>query len=1137
MKRLEKIVLVQYFVCDAEELDISGNTAFLGPNGTGKTAFLDAIQVVMLGADLRHMRFNAKLATNDAGTRSLRDYCLGCYQPDKYRRDSAHTYIALVFRDDRSGEYVSAGVAMTATVKEEKHNLSGLFVVRGKALSLADLTSRAGEDMMPLPWSDFLARLRLLDGKDGVRVIHTDRPEAYVKELLAAIQPRGLNINSADFQKVFRKSMQLNHISDVSAFVRDFLVEEEKIDRAKAMGQIVEFERLHKQVIDVKEQISTLNDLAKAYRAIETQAKRAASAAGLKAVYDCENNARRMDELTDALAAKDAEIERTRDELSRAQEVHEAAREEHTRAEVALQSDPAARDILRHQDALKSLQARAAGQRRQLAARSSGIEIALSGLDPHATTGSLKADLAGARGKMASLTTAIDAGNLDAARHCILDTLKVLREFKGPMATAVFQSTQALESAKNDLEGERAAFNQQRKGRPSMPGHIARAIEELEGHGIDARPVCEDLLVSDPHWQAAIEAYMGTNLFSLRVPAGREDDAVRFIRDPRRNLWNVAIVQPEHVVSYRFDNSNRQLVGALIESSDPVSAAYAWMQFGKVCKVETETELRRNPQSMTADGLLSKGGTTKRLQLKAATELVMGRSHVHFDAASMNFRIEQAERAVTHAQQKLDAVSKASDRLAQANATAEGEAEVGSLFDAIADVLAEQLAAQRLMESIIDTGHIEGLQQLAREARERVEAAQRQVTALVGKEASIGQARNGQQAELDKIQAASGSLSAAQQQALDNAYYDMDMANEFRGQLDTEPGGGDRPYENRCTACQKIIEDAQGREKSATTKATERWTLYRSKYNVELDDDEAGWQQILQYANRERLKLTEVRLHEYEAQAAQAKRVAEESFRQDIAIRLREGIFRMQGSLRTINNILKTCPPFSNNERYQFTWDPVPEHRPLYNYITAVAADNVTTDLFDDGHGEMASRIVDMLRDRSSSTEKTPIDDFRLMFRFDLDITNDSGLSTSLSKRQGKGSNGEHLTPFYVIAAAALCHAYRIDQDNRDDGAALMVMDEAFEHIDEQNASTTARFISAMGLQMIMAAPESSEGKLMSFSNTIYKMDRFGPDLYFDPHRMTPEGQKLMLSDMPSEHPELITQRIASYAADEPSIQ
>src|SRR3546814_13990367 len=79
MKKLEKLILVQYFVCEAEEILINGHTAFLGPNGTGKSALLDAIQIAMLGADMNQVRFNVRSTVKDE--RSLRDYCLGAYRP------------------------------------------------------------------------------------------------------------------------------------------------------------------------------------------------------------------------------------------------------------------------------------------------------------------------------------------------------------------------------------------------------------------------------------------------------------------------------------------------------------------------------------------------------------------------------------------------------------------------------------------------------------------------------------------------------------------------------------------------------------------------------------------------------------------------------------------------------------------------------------------------------------------------------------------------------------------------------------------------------------------------------------------------------------------------------------------------
>ena len=59
MKQLESIGLVQYFLYNRQDLAVSWNTAFLGPNGTGKTALLDALQIVLLGADRNRIHFNA----------------------------------------------------------------------------------------------------------------------------------------------------------------------------------------------------------------------------------------------------------------------------------------------------------------------------------------------------------------------------------------------------------------------------------------------------------------------------------------------------------------------------------------------------------------------------------------------------------------------------------------------------------------------------------------------------------------------------------------------------------------------------------------------------------------------------------------------------------------------------------------------------------------------------------------------------------------------------------------------------------------------------------------------------------------------------------------------------------------------
>src|SRR5690606_3601798 len=121
MKLLENINLIQFFLYEAEDVETGLNTAFLGPNGTGKSALLDAIQVVMLAADSNRTHFNAS-SEGKKHSRTLRDYCLGSYIPGgaSYARTSANTYVGLVFRDSKTGIPFTAGVSMRAHLDDPR---------------------------------------------------------------------------------------------------------------------------------------------------------------------------------------------------------------------------------------------------------------------------------------------------------------------------------------------------------------------------------------------------------------------------------------------------------------------------------------------------------------------------------------------------------------------------------------------------------------------------------------------------------------------------------------------------------------------------------------------------------------------------------------------------------------------------------------------------------------------------------------------------------------------------------------------------------------------------------------------------------------------------------------------------------
>ncbi|MFN8987833.1 MAG: SbcC/MukB-like Walker B domain-containing protein, partial [Burkholderiales bacterium] len=125
-------------------------------------------------------------------------------------------------------------------------------------------------------------------------------------------------------------------------------------------------------------------------------------------------------------------------------------------------------------------------------------------------------------------------------------------------------------------------------------------------------------------------------------------------------------------------------------------------------------------------------------------------------------------------------------------------------------------------------------------------------------------------------------------------------------------------------------------------------------------------------------------------------------------------------------------------------------------------------------------------------------------------------------KRLGVGSNGEHLVPFYVIAGASLANAYRVKSGEPHDGAALMIIDEAFHGFDAQNAYVTAQFLRSLGLQLVMAAPDADVGKLVPVLDSYYDLDRFGTEVFTTEVIVKASARSLFESDMPSRNPHLV---------------
>lgn len=1137
MKRLEKICLVQYFVCDAVELLINGHTAMLGPNGTGKTAVLDAIQIVMLGADRRYLQFNARKATK-ADNRSIRDYCLGVFKPAaeaadtdsgimRHKRNSAHTYITLVFRDEVTRKPVSVGVALTAAIDDLQHRVKGLYVATGVELSLDDHLEVSASGTTPLPWRDFETRLRSMSKAVGATPEITDQPEKHIRSLLHAIQPEGVSIDPHEYQKAFKKSVTLNQITNVSDFVRDFLIDEERIDKAKAMATINEFRRLQDLIAEMQERIDRLAELEGKYRSVERAHRRVASLDALRAVYTVESLAELMDSLNEQIETCESSREEIALKLAELDPRLLEAREELQQLELRLAQDEPTRDLREHQRVLAERKTPFALQLAQLRRSFNAISQALLGAGRYLSTPEARnaATLADRRLAAAAHATDRDWVELtDAVRLAMSQLL----DANSTVQTTLSAATRAHEDASQAYEAEVKSIERERKGGVRLQGAHAIAFNVLEEAGIPARPICELVEVTHPEWRAAIEAYLASNRFAFLVPHGSEDRAVRTIRNPTRRINGVKVVQPTHFSGREWRDPAGVLVGSLIEGDDPVAVAYVRQLLGNLRMVESEAELREHSQALTSDGMLSKGGSTSTLDLRNI-DLVLGRKARVPNEAHFRQRLDSLLAKKAAAENELRQIRDVHQRVIQVTAE-ESRTAVDELLAEAARSEKNIAEVERLIGSI-STAHVDGLSEQIDRIKERIsslesqkEAAQRTSGSL---DAQLQTLKGSFQQALGDTQTAK----ARQAECTSHRDFDGGIMEEMRTRFDVDGAGRERAYPQRIEVLDRATDEYRTRAEQAYSRAVQDFLPFVDRCAYPVLEERSDWRKALLWIVVTKEQLIDTKLHERQPEAERARQVAEESFRRDIAFKLREGIEKMRANIRAINRILEGCPPFSNNERYKFTYSVAKAHEEIYRFITT-SADEPSGDLFG-GDGALNAKIMDLLKTQpadGSEPAKTPLDDFRLMFNFDLDLLENGVVFGKLSKRIGTGSNGEHLTPFYVIAAAALTHACRIDAKNRGSGAALMLLDEAFGAMDDQNAMAAARFIGGLGLQMIMAAPSTDSAKLSSFTNTIYEMDRYGPDVYFEREEVTDEGHALLRSDMPSENPQLVDERIAKYA-------
>lgn len=1131
MKKLIRISVVQFFLYEAKDVDVGTNCGIFGANGSGKSSLLDAVQIVMLGANESRgstgVAFNAQADESNHNSRNIRSYCLGQYgdSAESRVRDTANTYITLVWQDTATKEVVSSGIAIFASHDREKAEVRGRYIIPAY-LSLDDHLELVNGKYQPREWGSFRQMLsqRVPDEKE---ILFHDS-ERFVSAMLFRLRgARGLPRVDA-YRQAFRFGLRMKFDKSVDDIVRQQVLETRPTNIKRFKDVLHTFQEMAALVRSVQAKLDDAElieaDFADAHRrnthsislsALAKDAELEAANEDVGAAEEAEGLA--AEALETAISRRDEARSGVEAADVRARESAEARNRHSSHADSAL---------LR--ESLTGAQGRHAEQRSQLHRTIAAIGKAIDAQIP----GKLVADTAEtttlAFKEIHSLLASDKIGSRDAVEATVRRALRAAKRLSDEVIEEMQVVGRAQKAAGDELASAKENQDRIARGKPPLEGPPQELKRRLAHAGVEATPVCDLVRIDNPEWQPVMESYLGpSNMQALLVDEADERKAFRVAREAK--VYGAKVVLPSKFSSRV--SPRRGAVAELISGNSTAAVNYLRSKLGDTQRAETEDECFAHRSALTKDGMYLADGEMVRIKPTDPALFKIGPTSMT-TRSSIAARIRELEDELEKLKDLYGKLLMLLNNLGPFVGTEQDKIqEVLANFDRVLKEAGDEADLTRRLEDL-NTEEYRQLVQGAADAEAALAAAREKLLKAAG---LVGAAQTAYDQKIEETKrrrewALSQKELAEAARAAEG--YDPDYASD---QWDKLLARG-LSFRDMAADCVRRSERAKEDSRQKAASALQKLGGFLVKHNEFIPaGTQDEWRSARAWLAARVLVLNETGLREYKARMEDALSAAKSTFRNDVAVAMHEHLEWLKDTINRMNEALRLAPMFTNNERYQFRAQVRPAFASLLKFIKDVAQYGPTEDLLG-GAGELPKEFEDLMREKTvvgAGAVKSPLDDYREFFDFDIEVLREDAASGTpkrigwLSNRVGSGSGGEHRAPLYVIAGAALSSAYRMERGD-DSGIRLLVIDEAFIKMDPRNIVATMRYFEELGLQVFMASTGDALGSLTAFLDRYYDIMRDAESnvVVLEGHDITAETREMFRSDLPEFNPELIQEEV-----------
>lgn len=1033
-KILTRIQLINWHYFQNERISLNGSTLVSGENTAGKSTILDAIQLVLT---TNTRRFN--MAANEKGNRDLKGYVrckVGNVGETYLRKNVVPANVALEFYEEKGNRYFVIGVHMTSQ-DEESRVITKWYVEECRLEQLSFLV-----DNRPALAEEFRV--------NGKR-IH------YIEQLYAAKDRFKRRLGNLDdkFFDIIPKSLAFKPMDNVKEFINKFVLSETKVDVASLRENIETLSELEYLLERSQKQYTSLESILETHEKIEKKDHDIGVNDVLLALANADALKDELEEIKRNIRMKEQYIVSTQEQLEIINKKVHTLEEQILEIKVSIQSNSsnvmvenAQRRITQLETELEKLQE----EERKLKSQIGFLREYMRTLKTIEQTliTSDEAVLLGSDADVVQKVKVVE--KIEAFQNGQLETIRNTRSRLQMNMEDLNQTILELQERLKELEKRNLTY-------PEQTVALKSAIEkEFAKRGIRSKVyiLSELMEITDETWRNAVEGYLNRQKFYLVVEPQYYDVALEVYELKRKQIHTAGIINTKKIPT--TDSVDNKSLAYVVKSENRYAKAYANYVLGRVIRCTTVRELENYEIAITAECMLYQGYVVRHINPKRYQDPYIGQHAYRTQIVNVRKKIEEKSNERSNLRKEIEYYN---DVLA-----CEKQLDLTILKQCLnaparKTEVKEELVRENveLKKASQDPSLIQLKIELDEKTKEKNTVAKTKDDLTKENTKLETQLENLVQAEKEKNEILAVNMKA------------LESKNDADGMIYHE---AEEKYNvNRKTKTAKMIADnfAPQRTQFENEKGALEMQLInqQSKYNADFTQDFViGLSGITEYREAAQT-LKSVEMIRYEEKLRQAKEDCEQIFRSDFLSKMKELIENARLEFRNLNKALDSI--YYGDDSYHFKIGFDKKKEGLYRMITSENNQegmNLWTSAFEDEYREEMSELFDKLMTKDDNGQKIVEEytDYRSYLDYDIEIRKRDGSVQRFSDIYGEKSGSETQVPYYVAIAASFYQLYRYGNSVR-----LMLLDEAFDKMDDERIASMMEFFNGLGLQVIMATP------------------------------------------------------------------